>query len=776
MIDVIIDGKKASGDFTSLIGLTLNLINFQDISSRSVTYTNQILLPSNLTNDAIFFNICNLLDKTLTNETVNLSCRILDNGSVIFDGYLVPIEMTVGVGYKLTLFSSQTDFLNKLNEVSIRTIFSEYWDAAVRFESLTPKALCLLNAVDMTNAGTLALLNDNFPLRLSTIDSGYLQPTGAITGTDLRWVCSLDKLLTIICNYAGFQNAWSPSNDFATAFKNYGYMFEPTWNSYSERFLTANSQTLNTTSTNSVSILAFPIEFPFPTDYTAYIPILTSTIVGSSDLDAVSTLVDGNVVIVTRIKFKSKFTPEVWFRATYNLGANVFDDEITGFAIQFIQKNLTTSVEEVMSNLDLSVDLRNSDLYFELPEFESKLGNYGYYARIVVTGIFRASGIGDIPERYITWDVNPITDSIYENPNAEAGTAGYELTNTSSQVDTDYPIEAAQIVPDIKCEDLIKFICNYGGLFPKFENQSLNFAELSQSDVNVIDWSGLVDFTDGVKLDFRNDNYGSDTVFQFKDDDNFVTDKVTIPVLGKSLPKTVVLYQAPFILPETVNGNLIGSFLISANVKAQTIKNPNRYFIWNLTKRNTNPATPASFPRYVKGDVVWDNGAYWQVENDVVVNDKPSTSGDYKQVALFEGLPTLATSPSFFFCDFNEFIQEIPVLIQTASTYEGTNDFLNVRCLSWASGIVRSTYYTAQTDIKPTFENSSSYWGFKNSFSLNRKIYVSVFLQPYNIAELLDKPNSRIYIRELSSYFYLMQLNQYYLGAQQLTQVILLPA
>lgn len=124
MIDVIIDGKKASGDFTSLIGLTLNLINFQDISSRSVTYTNQISLPSNLINDAIFFNICNLLDKSLTNETVNLTCRILDNGSPIFDGYLVPIEMTVGVGYKLTLFSSQTDFLNKLNGVSIRTIFS----------------------------------------------------------------------------------------------------------------------------------------------------------------------------------------------------------------------------------------------------------------------------------------------------------------------------------------------------------------------------------------------------------------------------------------------------------------------------------------------------------------------------------------------------------------------------------------------------------------------------------------------------------------------------
>jgi hypothetical protein len=404
------------------------------------------------------------------------------------------------------------------------------------------------------------------------------------------------------------------------------------------------------------------------------------------------------------------------------------------------------------------------------------LGNYAYYARVYVEGNFRANGAGSGVTRRITWDITPITDNIYENPNADAGTAGFELTNTSSQVDVDYPIEAAQIVPDIKAEDLLKFISNYGGLFPKFENQRLNFAELSQSNTDFIDWSGLVDFTDGVKLDFRNDNYGANTVFQFKDDDNFVTDKVTIPVLGKSLPKTVTLYQAPFVLAETSNGNYIGNLLISANVKAQTIKSPNRYFIWNLTKRNTNPATPSSVSRYVKGDIVWDNGAYWQVENDAIPSEKPSTSGNYKQVALFEGLPTLSSNPCFLFCTFVDGSQDIPVLIQTASSYEGSNDYVTVRCLSWGTGVVRSTIYAEWTDIKPTFENSSNYWGFKNSFSLNRKVYVSVFLQPYNIAELLDKPNARIYIRELSSYFYLMQLNQYYLGAQQLTQVILLPA
>jgi hypothetical protein len=713
-----------------------------------------------------------LLDKSLTNETVNLTCRILDNGSPIFDGYLVPIEMTVGVGYKLTLFSSQTDFLNKLNGVSIRTIFSEYWDEAVRFETLTPKAICLLNAVDMTTAGALALAQTEFPLRISTIDSGYLQPTGAITGTDLRWVCSLDKLLSIICNYAGFENAWTPSNEFATAFKNYGYIFEPTWNSYSERFLTANSQTLNTTSTNTYARTGIYGEL---TTYSQNIPILTSGLIGSSDLPTVSISGYGGSFLATKIRFKNKFTPKVWVRANYTVGALVIIDEITGFTLQFIQRNLTTSAEVEVSSIALSVDLRNSDLYLEMPEFESKLGNYAYYARVYVEGNFRA-GTGTEVNRRITWDITPITDNIYENPNADAGTAGFELTNTSSQIDVDYPIEAAQIVPDIKAEDLLKFISNYGGLFPKFENQRLNFAELSQSNTDFIDWSGLVDFTDGVKLDFRNDNYGADTVFQFKDDDNFVTDKVMIPVLGKSLPKTVTLYQAPFVLAETSNGNLIGSFLISANVKAQTIKSPSRYFIWNVTKRNINPATPTSVSRYVKGDIVWDNGAYWLVENDAIPSEKPSTSGNYKQVALFEGLPTLSSNPCFLFCTFVDGSQDIPVLIQTAATYEGTNDFVNVRCLSWATGVVPSPTYAEWTDIKPTFENSSNYWGFKNSFTLNRKVYVSVFLQPYNIAELLDKPNARIYIRELSSYFYLMQLNQYYLGAQQLTQVILLPA
>jgi len=71
MIEVFIAGQKASGDFTDLIGLTINNVNYQDISQRTITYTNQLTLKGTIENDKIFFRLTQLNQIELTIILIN---------------------------------------------------------------------------------------------------------------------------------------------------------------------------------------------------------------------------------------------------------------------------------------------------------------------------------------------------------------------------------------------------------------------------------------------------------------------------------------------------------------------------------------------------------------------------------------------------------------------------------------------------------------------------------------------------------------------------------
>lgn len=793
MIEVFIAGQKASGDFTDLIGLTINNVNYQDISQRTITYTNQLTLKGTIENDKIFFRLTQLNQIELTIEELNPPFYITENGTVILEGYVIPVEMTAEVSYKITLVSKEVDFLQGISDVELQTvvtdkaktlqtdIYGQSWDAGTT--QLPQLALCLYRSVEMVIYPFDISLASYVPLAdigiaAITLDNGYLgvQAGRNMAGLDMRFAMPIKHLFELACESLGYTLEIDAAiNENVSKFLQYGHILEPSQLTYSDAWKSSLSIGVKGTATNTKIV---PSTGSPTTDnlwnrnMVAYTNAVIPNYSTSGIRDTIITV--GTAIRVPKVGFKNMFIPKVWFKIDYTLLAGTYDDELTGLTVQIIQS--ISGAETGVSSLDLSVDLRNQNLYFELDEFESSPNiEATYYLRVYIEGRFRQTGA--IGTNSLSIELKPITASILDNPNAVAGTLGFILENVSTNVNESYPIEVGQCIPKIKAVDLLKYICNYGFVFPKIQGKTITLTSLQTSSISgtTLNWSGLVDYTDGVKVDFRNDNYSRNNFWSYKSDDLLVGEKGNIPMLSRTTTKDATIYEAPFAISNTAFP-LYG--FTYAQPKILTLKAPNQYFIWNQTNRGT---------RYVKGDIVYDGSNYYECTVDALKQSSPTTNpGFFKLVQWHEAFQAGVSTPIILYWDGRktglDYYQVTQVVTDTAASYGDPNTDVDVYGVSWANlnGRVISPFANlyAQLQYEPTFTQAiaTAWANIPKAMQVSRKVYVSVYLESWQVSELLDNLNSLIYIQELSMNFYLMQLNQYYLGAQQLTQVILLPA
>jgi len=799
MIELYIGGQKASGDFTELIGITVNNVNYQDISTRSISFTNQLTLKATPENYNIFFRLTSLLEVGVTEAEMNPSFRILENGQVLLEGYIVPIELTAEGDYKIQLVSKQVDFLTAIQDVELNTIVTakvktlqpsitgQSWTSNFIATQLPQLAVGLYTSYELANyTDAISPLYD-LGLSCITLDNGYLGVNGGrnIAGLDMRFAMPIKRLFELICDSLGYTLSWpNNGNELAgISFREYAHLLEPTQLSYSDAWKAQMSIGVKGQDIGTYTSLSYNV--PALLNYygrnMAYLTDAVLPTYSSSGIRNTAITVAGNTIRVPNVGFKNKFVAKAWLRIQYTVLSLVTSDQITAISAQIIQS--IAGAETGMATVDLSVDLRNQDLYIEFPEFEEATSierNATYYLRVYVEGNFTTSGAAGTPS--IRWETKPIVNNLLQNPNALAGTYGFILENVSQDVAEGFPIEAAQCVPKIKAADLLKYISNYACIYPKIQGNQISLVGLEVGNNNLINWSGKIDFSQGVKNDFRNDNYAKSNIWKYKDETNLTNDKGVIAMQGKTLGKEATLYEAPFAIADTTFALLGITF---AQPKILEVKGLNQYFIWNQTNRGINI-------RYIIGDIVYDEANYYRVldngDGGALVGTKPSTAvgTDYELVQWYDAFTSVVTTPIVLYWTSKVFIpeedQQVSVVTDTAATYGGANTFTDVYGISWAN-LKGATISASMLEFQPmlayqpTFSQSlvTAWQSIPKAMQLSRKVYLMVYLKANEVADLLENLNKPIYIKELSKSFYLMQLNQYYIGAEQLTQVILLP-